>query len=113
MKVLQAAKAFLSKFRVDPRVGAGAYHKPGGKMFGDRVMQIDAHACERCACALEAALVMTDSMNPEQVITIEVTRMELSSFVCYMRELDKQYRYLRSRKVYTSGQRKRRKKADE
>ena len=37
---------------------------------------------------------MTDSMNPEQVITIEVTRMELSSFVCYMRELDKQYRYL-------------------
>jgi hypothetical protein len=91
MQVLQRVKAFLSSFRVDPAVQSSAYHQPGKDL---KVAPIDAAACERCACALEAALVMTDSMNPEQVITIEVTRMELSSFVCYMRELDKQYRLL-------------------
>jgi len=91
MQVLQRIKAFFSNFRVDPLVGAGAYHKPGKNM---KVAPIDVAACERCACALEAALVMADNLNPEQVLTIEVTRLELSSFVCYMRELDRQYRGL-------------------
>lgn len=91
MQVLQRAKAFFSNFRVDPAVQSNAYHQPRKDL---KVAPIDAAACERCVCALEAALVMTDSMDPDQVLTIEVSRMELSSFVCYMRELDKQYRLL-------------------
>ena len=81
----------MSKFCVDPAVQSSAYHQPGKDL---KVAPIDDAACERCACALEAALVMTDNLNPEQVLTIEVTRLELSSFVCYMRELDRQYRSL-------------------
>lgn len=95
MKVLQTAHEKMSKFLVDPAVGAKAYHKPGGNMFGDRVMQIDAQACERAACNLEAALAMVDNIiDPDELITVQFTRRELSSFVCYMRELDKQYRLL-------------------
>lgn len=59
-------------------------------------MPIDEAACERAACTLESALAMTDMLNPDEKIAIEMSRMELSSFVNYMRELDKQYRHLAS-----------------
>ena len=95
MSILQTVREKMTRFRVDPIVGATAYHKPGGKVLGDRVVQIDAQACERAACNLEAALVMTDKIiDPDELIMVQFTRQELSSFVGYMRELDRRYREL-------------------
>ncbi len=49
-------------------------------------------AVDSAAALLEATLAMTEKVHEDQPITLTMTKLELASFVCYMRQLDSAYR---------------------
>ena len=59
-----------------------------------RIEQADPGSVKTAACALEATLVMSEGVPETQLLSIELSHLELASFVCYMRQLDREYRVL-------------------
>lgn len=59
---------------------------------GDRVHCIDEKHISAAAANLEAAYVMSEELPHDALIALTMTRTELHSFVCYMRQLDATYR---------------------
>lgn len=58
------------------------------------VQGVDPADIKEVAHQLEAALIMAEDTPWDSVMTLSFSRRELSAFVCYMRELDTEYRRL-------------------
>ncbi len=74
-------------FKINDQVVAESYMREGAK-----VRNVDPKMVEACAATLESALVMSETLPPGHVMSLDFSVDELNSFVCYMRQLDTTYR---------------------
>jgi hypothetical protein len=58
------------------------------------ITKADPEAVNSAARILEATLVMAEDIPHEELLVFQMTKLELASFVCYMRQLDQEYRRL-------------------